>query len=112
MGDWIHSGDVGRAICALLRAPALNHAMYNIAYGEAVSLEDLADQVAAVVPGSGWSHTADAAGADVSGNPARLTGAWGAYDTSRLRADTPWRPRPLKDALADYAAWLRDFGSV
>ncbi len=112
VGDWIHSGDVGRAICALLRAPALNHEMYNIAYGEAVSLTDLSERVAAVVPGSRWSLTDDAAGADVSGNPARLSGAWGAYDTSRLRTDTPWRPRPLEEALADYAAWLAEFGSV
>jgi UDP-glucose 4-epimerase len=112
VGDWIHSGDVGRAICALLRAPSLHHEMYNIAYGEALSLEALAERVAAVVPGSTWSHTADAGTADVSGDPARMTGAWGAYDTSRLRSDTPWRPRPLEDALANYAAWLRDFGSV
>lgn len=112
VGDWIHSGDVGRAIGALLRAPELHHTMYNIAYGEAVSLEALAGLVAAAVPGSAWSSIDDPARADVSGNPARLTGAWGAYDTSRLRGDTPWRPMPLETALADYAAWLRTFGSV
>lgn len=112
VGDWIHSGDVGRAIGALLRAPTLNHEIYNIAYGEAVSLETLAARVADVVPGSRWSRVDDSDKADVSGNPARLTGAWGAYDTSRLRSDTPWRPMPLDAALADYAAWLREFGSV
>ena len=112
VGDWIHAGDVGRAICALLRAPGLRHDMYNIAYGEAVSLDALADHVAAVVPGSTWRRVDDPASADVSGNPARLTGAWGAYDTSRLRGDTDWRPRPLEAALADYAGWLRAFGSV
>ncbi|MDA0221411.1 MAG: NAD(P)-dependent oxidoreductase [Proteobacteria bacterium] len=112
VGDWIHSGDVGRAICALLRAPRLHHTMYNIAYGEAVSLDDLAGRIAAVVPGSTWNRTDGPARADVSGNPARLTGAWGAYDTSRLRGDTGWRPRALDEALADYAGWLRSFGSV
>lgn len=112
VGDWIHSGDVGRAICDLLRAPALSHEMYNIAYGEAVSLDALATIVAEVVPGSRWSRVDDPADADVTGNPTRLTGAWGAYDTSRLRSDTPWRPRALPEALADYVDWLRAFGSV
>lgn len=112
VGDWIHAGDVGRAIVALLRATGLNHEIYNIGYGEAVSLEDLAQRVAAVVPGSTWSMVENPDEADVSGNPARLTGAWGAYDTSRLRRDTPWRPMPLEEALADYAGWLADFGSV
>jgi len=112
VGDWIHSGDVGRAICALLRAPTLHHPMYNIAYGKAISLDDLADHVAAVVPGSIWRRVEHPQEADVSGNPARLTGAWGAYDTSRLRGDTGWQPRPIEGALADYADWLRAFGSV
>jgi len=112
VGDWIQSGDVGRAICALLRAPRLNHEMYNIGYGEAVSLGALSDIVCGIIPGAAWSEAKDAKAADVAGDARRLTGAWGAYDTSRLRGDTGWRPQPLDMALAGYVDWLRHQESV
>ena len=112
VGDWIQSGDVGRAICAMLRAPALNHGMYNIAYGEPVSLGALSDMVCAVVPGARWSEADRAEGADIAGDPRRPGGAWGAYATDRLRGDTDWQPRPLEEALGDYADWMRRYELV
>ena len=107
VGDWIHAGDVASALVGLLEAPSLNHEVYNIAYGEVASLAQLADMVAKAVPGFTWTKTAGD-DATIAGDPRRKRGAWGAYDNSRLRADTGWRPRPLGDALGDYVAWLRD----
>lgn len=107
VGDWIQSGDVGRAIGALLRAPKLHHPMYNIAYGEPVSLGALSDLICTVVPGASWREAAKADGADIVGDPKRIGGAWGAYATDRLRSDTGWRPRPLDESLAGYAEWIR-----
>ncbi len=107
IGDFIDAGDVARAIADMLDAPTLNHDVYNIAYGEPVTLGGLADIVASAVPGFVWSETTDDS-ATLTGNPSRTTGAWGAYDVSRLKADTGWSPRPLEDAIADYVAWVRD----
>ena len=89
VGDFIHAGDVARAIADMLDAPALTHDVYNIAYGKPVTLGGLADMVASAVPGFSWSPTTND-NATLTGNPARMTGAWGAYDISRLRADTGW----------------------
>jgi len=33
-------------------------------------------------------------------------GRWGAYDIARIAADCGWRPRPLREALAEYRDWL------
>jgi nucleoside-diphosphate-sugar epimerase len=110
VGDWIHAGDVAAALVGLLDASVLHHDVYNVAYGEAASLAQLADMVAQAVPGFTWRETAGG-GATITGNPGRTTGAWGAYDTTRLKADTGWQPRPLDLALRDYVAWLREHGA-
>jgi nucleoside-diphosphate-sugar epimerase len=108
VGDWIHAGDVAGALVGLLDAGELHHEVYNIAYGEPASLGQLADMVAHAVPGFTWLETGDDS-ATLNGNPARTSGAWGAYDIARLKADTGWQPRPLVEALADYAAWVRAY---
>ena len=41
-------------------------------------------------------------------------GMWGAYDISRIGADTGWKPRPMREALHAYMDWLaseRDSGT-
>lgn len=111
VGDWIHAGDVGRAICALLKAPTLRHEMYNIAYGAPASLAELSELVCKAVPGASWREAGEGETADLSGDPVRVSGAWGAYDTSRLTSDTGWRAMPLDAAITDYADWVRRFES-
>ena len=106
MGDFIHSGDVARGLGALLTCARPRHPVYNIALGEFVSLLDLARLAARIIPGFSFEEV-EAGDADLAGNPAHVGGRWGAYDISRMAADTGWRPRPLETALADYAAWLR-----
>ena len=108
VGDWIHAGDVAGALVGLLDAGELHHEVYNIASGEPASLGQLGDMVARAVPGFAWRETTGEA-ATLNGNPSRTSGAWGAYDISRLKADTGWQPRPLVEALADYAAWVRAY---
>ena len=37
----------------------------------------------------------------------RLTGGmWGAYDISRIAAETGWKPRPVREAFHSYIDWL------
>jgi UDP-glucose 4-epimerase len=106
VGDYIHAGDVADALRALLACPAPRHRVYNIALGETWSLGELLRLVEAQVPGMRWRET-PAGEADLALDPALTGGRWGAYDISRLSADTGWHPRPLADAFVDYGAWLR-----
>jgi nucleoside-diphosphate-sugar epimerase len=105
-GDYIQAGDVGRAIAALLDCAAPSHQVYNIAYGETASLEELADLTAELVPGTAWRE-ADPQEAHLALEAHPEGGRWGAYDIARLRDDCGWRPRPLRDALAEYRDWLK-----
>ncbi|MBI1383945.1 MAG: NAD-dependent epimerase/dehydratase family protein [Rhizobiales bacterium] len=105
VGDYIHAGELARAIIALLDAPALRHPVYNIALGEFVTLERLLALVGSVRPAFRYTLV-DPSNADIAGDPCHVDGKWGALDISRLVADSGWRPRPLVEMLADYADWL------
>ena len=39
-------------------------------------------------------------------DPLLRDGMWGAYDVSRIAADTGWQPRPVREALHAYMDWL------
>jgi UDP-glucose 4-epimerase len=104
--DYIQAGDVGRAIVALLNCASPSHEIYNIAYGETVSLREMAELVTRLVPGATW-RDAEPEEAHLSLETHPAGGRWGAYDISRLRDDCGWRPRPLEEALAEYRDWLR-----
>ena len=110
VGDHIHVQDVARGIMALLETNApFAHPVYNLAQGEAVSLEALLRAAAEVVPGLRW-EIAPEEDCDVVMDPRWKGGRWGAYDTGRLRAETSWRPMPLHEGLANYFAFIRTFG--
>jgi UDP-glucose 4-epimerase len=47
-----------------------------------------------------------AAEADIVQDPNLRDGMWGAYDISRLTAETGWRPRPMRAALHAYMDWI------
>jgi nucleoside-diphosphate-sugar epimerase len=105
-GDWIHAADVAVALTALLKAPALRHSLYNIGYGEFITLGELLEITAALVPGFGY-HLVSASDADVACDPARRFAGWGAYDVSRLRDELGWRPAGIRGRLESYLTWLR-----
>ncbi len=100
VGDWIHAGDVARAITAMLDAATLNHPVYNVGLGEAFTIADVARMAGARLV------EADGEDADVVADPSRRRGLHGALDIARLQDDTGWRPRPLEAALGDYVAWI------
>ena len=105
VGDYIHAEDVARAITALLKASTLRYAAYNIAAGATASIGDLVGWAAEKCPGFSAEVCADA-DADIVQDPALKDGMWGAYDISRLTAETGWRPRPVRDSLHDYMDWI------
>ncbi len=108
-GDFVYAPDVADGILRLLEAPAdaLRHEVYNLAGGALVSLAELCDLLA---PHTGRPAVEIVAPqeAHISQPPEQRTGRFAAYDISRAAADVGWRPRPLGESLADYAAAVRD----
>ncbi|HWX34417.1 MAG TPA: NAD(P)-dependent oxidoreductase [Steroidobacteraceae bacterium] len=105
VGDYIHAEDVARAIVSLLRAPTLHYSAYNIAAGVTATVGDLVDWAAQKAPGF-RAEIAAAADADILQDAALSDGMWGAYDISRISAETGWKPRPMREALHAYMDWI------
>ncbi len=105
VGDYIHAEDVARAILALLRAPALRYSAYNIAAGRTAAVSDLVAWAAEKAPGFHAEITAES-DADILQDATLTDGMWGAYDISRISAETGWRPRPVREALHAYMDWI------
>jgi UDP-glucose 4-epimerase len=105
VGDYIHVEDVARALVSLLRAPALRYGAYNIAAGRTATVGDLVGWAAEKAPGFQAEITA-AADADIVQDAALSDGMWGAYDISRISAETGWKPRPVREALHAYMDWI------
>ncbi len=111
VGDYIHVEDVARAIVALLRAPALRYGAYNIAAGRTATVGDLVGWAAEKAPGFHAEITA-AADADILQDATLSDGMWGAYDISRISAETGWKPRPVREALHAYMDWIGSHGTL
>jgi UDP-glucose 4-epimerase len=105
VGDYVHSEDVASAIVALLAAPRLRYSTYNIAAGAATSIGELVAWAAEKVPGFHAEITPPAE-ADILQDPNLSGGMWGAYDVSRISAETGWRPRATRDTLHAYMDWI------
>ncbi len=110
VGDHIHAQDVCSAIIGLLeKTGPFDHPVYNVALGEAVTLQELIETVAEIIPGTSWK-IAPLEECDVIMDPTYKGGRWGAYDISRMTAETGWKPRPLKEALEHYVDFVKTFG--
>src|SRR5215471_282800 len=105
VGDYIHVEDVASAIVSLLRARHLRYSAYNIACGVTSSIRDMVGWAAEKVPGF-RAEIVPAEQADIVQDPTRCDGMWGAYDVSRISAETGWRPRPMREALHAYMDWI------
>jgi nucleoside-diphosphate-sugar epimerase len=108
--DHVYAADVARALIGLMeKAAPFAHDAYNVAQGKAVTLEELLEAIRPSLPDLRWEQRPEAE-CDIVMNPHHRHGRWGAYDISRLRAETGWQPRPLEEALADYVRFVREFG--
>ena len=105
VGDYVHAEDVARGIIALLRAPALRYSTYNIAQGCGTTTAELVEWAGQRAPGFHATITA-AAEADILQDESLRDGMWGAYDISRITAETGWQPRPVREALHAYMQWI------
>jgi UDP-glucose 4-epimerase len=105
VGDYLHVEDLASGIASLLNAPRLRYSAYNIAAGTTASIADLVQWIAEKVPGFHAEITAPD-DADLLQDAALADGMWGAYDISRITAETGWRPRPTREALHAYMDWI------
>jgi UDP-glucose 4-epimerase len=97
--DLCYVKDCGRAIALLMLAERLNHRIYNVSSGRLVRYREVVAAINAAVPGANLSLPAGR-------NPGRPADNY--LDTTRLRADTGFRPEyDVERAAADYADWLR-----
>ena len=107
IGDYIYAPDVADAICHILRAPGqATHAVYNVAAGTVATVADLIEIVSERLPETTFEETEDFEVADIALTNEQTGARWSAYDTSRMREDFGWQPRPLRDAIFDYMDWL------
>ena len=109
VGDYIHAEDVARAIASLLRVPAVRYSAYNIAIGRTTRLGDFVAWAAEKSPGF-QAEITGVDDADIVQDPTRVDGMWGAYDISRISAETGWKPRPVKEAFQAYMDWIAKDG--
>ena len=105
VGDYLHAEDVARGIMALLDAPKLRHAVYNVALGETATIGDMIGWASEKIPGVRAEVTSPDEADVLQDSPSR-GGMWGAYDISRITAETGWRPRPMRDAFQAYMDWI------
>jgi len=105
VGDYISSEDVASAMIALLKAPSLRFATYNIAAGVTATLGNLADWAAEKAPGFSV-EVGPADQVEIYQDDTLRDGMWGAYDISRMTVDTGWKPRPVREALHAYMDWI------
>jgi nucleoside-diphosphate-sugar epimerase len=92
-------------ILSLLHAPTLRYSTYNLAAGITITVADLVGWAAELVPGF-RAEIAPAEKADIVQDASLTGGMWGAYDISRIYAETGWRPRPARDAFQAYMEWI------
>jgi UDP-glucose 4-epimerase len=97
--DVCYVKDCARAIALLQLAPHLRHRTYNIAAGQTLTNQEVADAVKAIVPDA----RIELPSREPAGSGQRMC-----LDIGRLRADTGYeRAYGTEAAVADYIAWLR-----
>jgi UDP-glucose 4-epimerase len=97
--DLCYVKDCGRAIALLMLAERLNHRIYNVSSGRLVGYSEVVAAINAAVPGANITLPEGR-------NPDRPADNY--LDTTRLRADTGFRPEyDVERAVPDYVDWLR-----
>lgn len=107
--DWLYVRDAAAGLQALLDAPRLPHAVYNVAAGFMGGMADWCEIVATQHPGWSWRISAAAeANIDYYAPYDRAP-----MDIARLRADTGFMPRyDMRAAANDFFAWRRKHSAM
>jgi UDP-glucose 4-epimerase len=99
--DWVHGADVGQAIVRLLAAPRLDHLVYNVSSGEAVTFRNLIDMFL----DEGLIVAEDAGAPEFA---PRIEEHRPPLDITRLTTDTGFQPKVrLRDGIRALVAFHR-----
>lgn len=79
----------------------------DVAAGTTTTLGDFVHWAAEKAPGF-RAEVVVPSEADIFQDDSLRDGAWGAYDISRVFADTGWKPRPVREAFHAYIDWLAE----
>jgi UDP-glucose 4-epimerase len=82
-----------------------------LAAGAIATVGDLIGWAAEKAPGFHGEIVPDS-DADILQDAAHRDGMWGAYDISRIGAETGWKPRPVREALHAYMDWIALHGPL
>lgn len=100
--DWIYVDDVVEGLVALGTAPGIEGERLDLGSGEAVSVREVAERLAAIAGGSGG-------GLGFGELPDRPMEQIREADPDRTRERTGWRPRvALEEGLRRTVAWYRE----
>jgi nucleoside-diphosphate-sugar epimerase len=103
--DCVLASDVADAMGALLRARDLRHAVYNISFGQLVSVGEMIKAASELAP-SLRHEIVSRDKADIERDPSQKGGYWGPYNCSRLCREIDWRPTPMREGMHQYIRWL------
>lgn len=107
VGDFLSAEDAAVTIGALLASHEPRASTYNIAAGRLTTFRELFTAAADAHSKARYVVVADDdPAADLDHDPELRRARWNAYDTSRVRAEFGWSPRPLVEQLASYLAWV------
>jgi nucleoside-diphosphate-sugar epimerase len=102
--DWIHAEDLGRAVLAVLDAPALHHRVYNLAGDRGITHRALLGALDRSVR----TRYRQVPEAEANVPPRQTQKRRGPLSIARLLADTAYRPRfSLDDGLRQYVGWVQ-----
>ena len=110
VGDHIHAQDVARAMGASGKAGRVRPSRLQRRAGRGGDPGRTGRPCnSEIIPGLRW-ELAPPEACDIVCDPRYAGGRWGAYDIGRHHDETGWTPMPLRQALADYAAFIDEFG--
>jgi nucleoside-diphosphate-sugar epimerase len=112
MRDWVHGGDVARAVALLLGAARPRHEAYDVNIGETWHLRTMAEALAAEFPGFRFRVVEDEAESNIS--YFMPLGRRRAISANRnLAAEFGFRPEfPPATAARHYARWVREHPGI
>ena len=104
--EWVYSKDAARGTVMALDAKDLGKGVFNLTMGRLTTPAEMADAIAAVVPGAKAKFEAPA------GTGVSLANRAEHADLSRSKKYLGYEPQfPLKEAVKDLAEWMRKFAA-
>ncbi len=109
--DYTYVVDIARGLQAILDAPELSHALYNLTAGVWITYREILETLTELAPGSAPPPSPAAASGDAMDRARASVSSRGPLSGHRLWQDLRWQPQyDLRAGLTDYLQWRRESG--